>query len=225
MLPDDGMQDRAMPGMRYAEVLTRVLSGYVVRRRGWPEDRRFDANLTDEDRTATDWYVVTEEAAVAGHTFDDAVLWVARGGRARRPNWFPRLSIELGRDGLAWHGLVGEGEAPSAGGMFGSDRTATDWVLLPGDAEKAKEGAYEARGRALGALVDRKQREYGDSFHRSVRIIEVLWPDGIPPSAYQDALALIRVIDKLFRVAAGKIGDENPWRDIAGYSLLSADGD
>ena len=84
-------------------------------------------------------------------------------------------------------------------------------------------GRYEERGRALGALVDRKQREYGDSFHRSEAIIRALWPNGIPVEAYTDALAVVRVIDKLFRVAAGKQGDEDPWRDIAGYGLLGAE--
>jgi hypothetical protein len=95
-----------------------------------------------------------------------------------------------------------------------------------GKRRRARIGAadhlYEERGRALGALVDRKQREYGDSFHRSEAIVRALWPNGIPVEAYTDALAVIRVIDKLFRVAAGKQGDEDPWCDIAGYGLLGA---
>lgn len=28
------------------------------------------------------------------------------------------------------------------------------------------------------------------------------------------------MVDKLFRVAHGKQGDEDPWQDIAGYGLL-----
>ncbi|MDI9468233.1 MAG: hypothetical protein QM343_10185 [Bacillota bacterium] len=31
---------------------------------------------------------------------------------------------------------------------------------------------------------------------------------------------LADVVDKLFRVAHGKQGDEDPWQDIAGYGLL-----
>ena len=83
-------------------------------------------------------------------------------------------------------------------------------------------GRYESMAREIGALVDRKQKEYGDSFHRCEAIIRTLWPNGIPPEAYTDALAVVRVIDKLFRIAHGKQGDENPWRDIAGYGLLGA---
>lgn len=84
------------------------------------------------------------------------------------------------------------------------------------------QGRYETIGREIGALVDRKQVEYGDSFHRCETIIRTLWPDGIPPEAYVDALAVVRVVDKLFRIAAGKRGSEDPWRDIAGYGLLGS---
>lgn len=91
-----------------------------------------------------------------------------------------------------------------------------------GQIDARAEGRYEAMAREIGALVDRKQKEYGDSFHRCESIMRALWPDGIPPTAYVDALAVVRVIDKLFRIAAGKQGDENPWRDISGYGLLGA---
>ena len=74
----------------------------------------------------------------------------------------------------------------------------------------------------LAELITQKQHAYGDSFGQSKRIIEVLYPNGILPEQYQDALAVIRVIDKLFRVANKKYAfKENPWQDIAGYALLS----
>ena len=91
----------------------------------------------------------------------------------------------------------------------------------PSPDEPTPRGAtYADRGRAIGAMVDRKQREYGDSYHRAEGVIRALWPDGIPVESYMDALAVVRVIDKLFRIAAGKQGDEDPWKDIAGYGLL-----
>ena len=37
-------------------------------------------------------------------------------------------------------------------------------------------------------------------------------------------LGVIRVVDKLFRVANGKQGSEDPWQDIAGYGLLGTGG-
>jgi hypothetical protein len=51
--------------------------------------------------------------------------------------------------------------------------------------------------------------------------LSVLYPSGIKPEQYTDALAIIRVIDKLFRIANNKDAfSESPWRDIAGYALL-----
>lgn len=82
--------------------------------------------------------------------------------------------------------------------------------------------AYHAQANALADLVTDKQAQYGDSFGRSGAILQVLYPDGIPVKAYTSALTLIRVIDKLFRLATHSedIAGENPWRDIAGYALL-----
>lgn len=74
----------------------------------------------------------------------------------------------------------------------------------------------------LVALISEKQEAYGDSFGQSGKIIEVLYPDGIKPEQYKDALTIIRIIDKLFRIANKKNAfGETPWRDITGYALLS----
>lgn len=81
---------------------------------------------------------------------------------------------------------------------------------------------YTKAALNLAELVTKKQVAYGDSFGQSGRIIEVLYPKGISPDQYADALAIIRVIDKLFRIANKKYAFvENPWADIAGYALLS----
>ncbi len=82
-------------------------------------------------------------------------------------------------------------------------------------------GKYEEIGAKVGRLVDRKQKAYGRSFDQSGEIIKILYPNGIHPDQYDDLLAMIRVIDKLFRIANQKEAfDENPWQDIAGYGLL-----
>ena len=81
---------------------------------------------------------------------------------------------------------------------------------------------YTREAINLAELITKKQIAYGDSFGQSKRVIEVLYPEGILPEQYQDALAMIRVIDKLFRIANKKFAfDEDPWQDIAGYALLS----
>jgi hypothetical protein len=80
---------------------------------------------------------------------------------------------------------------------------------------------YKQIGTEIGTLVDEKNAAYGSSFAESHKILSVLYPNGIKPEQYTDALAIIRVIDKLFRIATAKDAfGESPWRDIAGYAIL-----
>jgi hypothetical protein len=78
----------------------------------------------------------------------------------------------------------------------------------------------------IGNLTDEKNAAYGDSFAQSHKILSVLYPSGIKPEQYTDALAIVRVIDKLFRISNKKDAfGESPWRDIAGYALLGIKND
>jgi hypothetical protein len=87
-------------------------------------------------------------------------------------------------------------------------------------------GAYEKISIEIGKLVQEKNEAYGDSFGQACRILEVLYPEGIQPSQYRDALAVTRVIDKLFRLANKKDAfGESPWRDICGYAILGVAND
>jgi len=80
---------------------------------------------------------------------------------------------------------------------------------------------YELAGEEIGKLVSEKNAAYGSSFAESHKILEVLYPNGIAPHQFTDALAIIRVIDKLFRIATNKDAfGESPWQDIAGYGIL-----
>ncbi len=75
------------------------------------------------------------------------------------------------------------------------------------------------------SLVTNKRKAYGNSFGKVSQIMTILYPDGVPPSAYSDALATIRILDKIVRLANSKGQtdpmSENPWSDILGYALLS----
>jgi hypothetical protein len=83
------------------------------------------------------------------------------------------------------------------------------------------EKTYKQIGIDVGSLVDEKNAAYGSSFAECHKILSVLYPSGIKPEQYTDALAIIRVIDKLFRIANKKDAfGESPWKDIAGYALL-----
>lgn len=79
---------------------------------------------------------------------------------------------------------------------------------------------YQEYGKTLGELLIRNQSHYGDSFGQSGDVLRILYPHGIRPNQYDDALAITRIIDKLFRVANGSQGNESPYKDIAGYGVL-----
>ncbi len=80
---------------------------------------------------------------------------------------------------------------------------------------------YQKLGSEIGKLVDEKQIAYGDSFNKSKNVLVQLYPDGVKVEQYTDMLCLVRIIDKLFRIAnkKGAFG-ESPYQDLAGYSLL-----
>jgi len=83
---------------------------------------------------------------------------------------------------------------------------------------------YEEVARTIGALVDDKNKAYGSSFTHSGAILKVLYPNGITLDKYDDLLCMVRVIDKLFRIATNNDDafNESPWQDIAGYGILKA---
>jgi hypothetical protein len=83
---------------------------------------------------------------------------------------------------------------------------------------------YLVAGENLGKLVQSKQAAYGNSFGKSGDIMRILYPSGIPADKLDDALTIVRVIDKLFRVATDNDpSGESPWKDIAGYALLASE--
>lgn len=84
-------------------------------------------------------------------------------------------------------------------------------------------GEYEALGTEIGQLVEMKQAAYGDAFGKAGQVLRLLYPDGIPPEQFDDALAVVRIVDKLFRIATSRDAlGESPYRDIGGYALLGA---
>ena len=73
----------------------------------------------------------------------------------------------------------------------------------------------------LGRLVTEKNKAYGNSFFDSITFLKILYPNGVTPDQYGDLLFIIRIFDKLKRIATNKGAfEENPYQDIAGYGLL-----
>lgn len=82
---------------------------------------------------------------------------------------------------------------------------------------------YTTIAAEIAATVVTKQAAYGDSFGKSGEVMRILYPDGIEPEQMDDALCVVRIVDKLFRIATARDAlGESPYRDIAGYALLGA---
>jgi hypothetical protein len=81
--------------------------------------------------------------------------------------------------------------------------------------------SYAEMGRKIGELVEEKQRAYGNSFGQSGEVLRRLYPNGVTTDQYDDLLCIVRILDKLFRIATDKDAlGESPYGDIAGYALL-----
>lgn len=82
-------------------------------------------------------------------------------------------------------------------------------------------GKYADMGSDIGLLTDEKQAAYG-GIGRVHDAMRVFYPEGIPVDKLKDALLIVRILDKINRISGGdkQAFGEDPWRDIAGYSLL-----
>ena len=87
--------------------------------------------------------------------------------------------------------------------------------------EQKPDPIYEDTAKVIGNLVAEKQLQYGNSFGNAGKILKVLYPDGISVDQMGDALVVVRIVDKLFRIANGNQGSEDAFQDITGYGLLS----
>lgn len=82
-------------------------------------------------------------------------------------------------------------------------------------------GKYKELAEQIGNLVDQKNAAYGSSFDQAGDFLRLLYPNGIPVDAYTDMLCVVRIFDKLKRIATRKDAfDESPYGDIVGYGLL-----
>jgi len=84
------------------------------------------------------------------------------------------------------------------------------------------ESDYHVIAREIADLVLQKQAAYGDSFGQAGDFLLLLYPGGIPTEKYADMLTIVRIFDKLKRIATDRDAlGESPYGDILGYCLLS----
>lgn len=104
-------------------------------------------------------------------------------------------------------------------------KTSYEYLLVKfiEDHKNCEIKTYEQIGQTIGKLVDEKNKAYGSSFDKAGDYLKLLYPDGVKPEQYKDALLLVRIFDKLMRIATNKDAlGENPYQDIAGYGILGS---
>lgn len=87
--------------------------------------------------------------------------------------------------------------------------------------DQTKADLLQYAAQQLGEILVEKNKSYGDATAKCAEIFRVLYPDGIRPEQYGDALLMVRITDKLQRIAHNKQAfNEDPYFDIAGYGIL-----
>lgn len=76
----------------------------------------------------------------------------------------------------------------------------------------------------IAATVEEKGAAYGNAIKFSEVVFKELYPQGIPVEHYNNALLMVRVLDKLKRLSTDPNAfGESPWEDIVGYALRGAE--
>lgn len=78
--------------------------------------------------------------------------------------------------------------------------------------------------KGIADLVSEKEKAYGSAFDKAGDFLKVLYPNGIKSDQYKDMLCIVRVFDKLMRIATSYQGTEekkiDAYSDMMGYALL-----
>lgn len=85
-----------------------------------------------------------------------------------------------------------------------------------------EQSEFEKIALSVSSLVEEKDKAYGNAFDKAGAFLKLLYPNGIPTDSTDDALTIVRIFDKLMRIATNKDAfGEDPYRDILGYCLLA----
>lgn len=84
--------------------------------------------------------------------------------------------------------------------------------------------SFQELAKGIADLVTEKEKAYGSAFDKAGDFLKILYPEGIKPDQYKDMLCIVRVFDKLMRIATSYEGTEekkvDAYSDLMGYGLL-----
>lgn len=77
---------------------------------------------------------------------------------------------------------------------------------------------WENELKSLAEFIQTKDAEYGQTYDKAGKILEILLPDGISPDKYNTISIYWRLIEKIAR-GLNTNDDIDIWRDIVGLGL------
>ena len=81
---------------------------------------------------------------------------------------------------------------------------------------------FEKIASDLSTILSMKNEAYGNAFDKTTEILKLLYPNGITVEQYKDVHVIIRMLDKISRIARDNDPfGESPYKDLAGYSILA----
>jgi hypothetical protein len=89
-------------------------------------------------------------------------------------------------------------------------------------AKKSPEGVeFSEIADELATMLAVKNRKYGDSYAKMAHVLPLFYPNGVPADGLLDAVFILRIVDKLMRIASDQRDDEeDPLLDLCGYGIL-----
>lgn len=81
------------------------------------------------------------------------------------------------------------------------------------------EANFENVAKQIVDSVKAAERETGNCFTKSTEVIRILFPAGIPPGKEQEVASMLRIIDKMFRIANNPGSTATEWQVLSAYAL------
>jgi len=79
---------------------------------------------------------------------------------------------------------------------------------------------FENVAKQIVETVKVSNKETGNCFTETTKVIKLLFPNGIPSGKEQEAAALLRIIDKMFKIVNNPGSNTlKDWQGLSAYAL------
>jgi hypothetical protein len=85
--------------------------------------------------------------------------------------------------------------------------------------------SFEDISLEISQTLEKKNKAYGNSFNKTTEHLKLLFPDGVVDDQYQHLMYIVRILDKIGRIANSSLlppeeGVLDAYKDIQGYTTL-----